>query len=40
MIYFLSQNTLSLIGVVLTTGSAITRVGLWISFFQVPLIPT
>ena len=35
-IYFLSQNTLSLIGVVLTTSSAITLIGFWIYDFMLP----
>ena len=30
LIYYLSQNTLSLIGVVLTTSSAVTLIGFWI----------
>lgn len=33
LIYYLSQNTLSLIGVVLTTSSAITLIGFWIYDF-------
>ena len=35
-IYYFSQNTLSLIGVVLTTSSAITLVGFWIYDFILP----
>jgi nitrate/TMAO reductase-like tetraheme cytochrome c subunit len=35
-IYYLSQNTLSLIGVVLTTSSAITLIGFWIYDFMLP----
>jgi nitrate/TMAO reductase-like tetraheme cytochrome c subunit len=35
-IYYLSQNTLSLIGVVLTTSSAITLIGFWIYDFVLP----
>ena len=34
LIYYLSQNTISLIGVVLTTSSAITLVGFWIYDFM------
>jgi hypothetical protein len=33
LIYYLSQNMLSLIGVVLTTSSAITLIGFWIYDF-------
>jgi hypothetical protein len=36
LIYFLGQNTLSLIGVVLTTSSAITLIGFWIYDFVLP----
>jgi hypothetical protein len=36
LVYFLSQNTLSLIGVVLTTSSAITLLGFWIYDFALP----
>jgi nitrate/TMAO reductase-like tetraheme cytochrome c subunit len=36
LIYHLSQNTLSLIGVVLTTSSAITLIGFWIYDFMLP----
>ncbi|MGB7844445.1 MAG: NapC/NirT family cytochrome c [Candidatus Acidiferrum sp.] len=36
LIYFLSQNALSLIGVVLTTSSAITLIGFWIYDFMLP----
>jgi nitrate/TMAO reductase-like tetraheme cytochrome c subunit len=36
LIYYLSQNTLSLIGVVLTTSSAITLIGFWIYDFILP----
>jgi len=36
LIYYLSQNTLSLIGVVLTTSSAVTLVGFWIYDFMLP----
>jgi NapC/NirT cytochrome c family protein len=36
LIYYLSQNTLSLIGVVLTTSSAITLIGFWIYDFMLP----
>ena len=36
VIYYLSQNTLSLIGVVLTTSSAITLIGFWIYDFMLP----
>ena len=39
LIYFLSQNTLSLIGVVLTTSSAITLIGFWIYDFVLPRTP-
>lgn len=34
LLYYLSQNTLSLIGVVLTTSSAITLVGFWMYDFM------
>ena len=36
LIYFLSQNALSLIGVVLTTSSALTLIGFWIYDFMLP----
>ena len=36
LIYYLSQNTLSLTGVVLTTSSAITLIGFWIYDFILP----
>lgn len=36
LIYYLGQNTLSLIGVVLTTSSAITLIGFWIYDFMLP----
>jgi len=36
LIYYLSQNTISLIGVVLTTSSAITLIGFWIHDFVLP----
>jgi nitrate/TMAO reductase-like tetraheme cytochrome c subunit len=36
LIYYLSQNTPSLIGVVLTTSSAVTLVGFWIYDFMLP----
>lgn len=36
LIYYLSQNTLSLIGVVLTTSAAITLIGFWIYDFMLP----
>jgi nitrate/TMAO reductase-like tetraheme cytochrome c subunit len=36
LIYFLSQNTISLIGVVLTTSSAFTLIGFWIYDFILP----
>lgn len=36
LFYYLSQNTLSLIGVVLTTSSAITLIGFWIYDFILP----
>jgi nitrate/TMAO reductase-like tetraheme cytochrome c subunit len=36
LIYHLSQNTLSLIGVVLTTSSAITLIGFWMYDFMLP----
>jgi len=36
LIYYLSQNTISLIGVVLTTSSAITLMGFWIYDFVLP----
>jgi nitrate/TMAO reductase-like tetraheme cytochrome c subunit len=36
VLYYLSQNTLSLIGVVLTTSSAITLIGFWIYDFMLP----
>ena len=36
LIYYLSQNTLSLIGVVLTTSSAVTLIGFWIYDFMLP----
>jgi len=36
LIYYLGQNTLSLIGVVLTTSSAITLIGFWIYDFLLP----
>src|SRR5215475_2042280 len=34
LLYYLSQNTISLIGVVLTTSSAITLIGFWIYDFM------
>jgi hypothetical protein len=34
LLYHLSQNTLSLIGVVLTTSSAITLIGFWMYDFM------
>jgi len=34
LLYYLSQNTLSLIGVVLTTSSAVTLIGFWIYDFM------
>jgi nitrate/TMAO reductase-like tetraheme cytochrome c subunit len=36
LLYYLSQNILSLIGVVLTTSSAITLIGFWIYDFILP----
>jgi nitrate/TMAO reductase-like tetraheme cytochrome c subunit len=36
LIYYLGQNTLSLIGVVLTSSSAITLIGFWIYDFLLP----
>jgi nitrate/TMAO reductase-like tetraheme cytochrome c subunit len=36
LMYYLSQNTISLIGVVLTTSSAITLIGFWIYDFVLP----
>src|SRR5579862_8673657 len=36
LIYYFSQNTLSLIGVALTTGSAITLIAFWIYDFILP----
>ena len=36
LIYYLSQNVLSLIGVVLTTSSAITLIGFWVYDFMLP----
>jgi len=36
LIYYFSQNTLSFIGVALTTGSAITLIGFWIYDFVLP----
>jgi len=36
LIYYLSLNTLSLVGVVLTTSSAITLIGFWIYDFALP----
>src|SRR5271169_1516164 len=36
LLYYLSQNTLSLIGVVLTTSSAITLIGFWMYDFLLP----
>src|SRR5271157_3498757 len=36
LIYFLSQNIISLIGIVLTTSSAITLIGFWIYDFMLP----
>src|SRR5208282_484075 len=36
LIYYLSQNTISLIGVVLTTSSAVTLIGFWIYDFVLP----
>ena len=36
LIYYLSQNTLSFIGVVLTTSSAVTLIGFWIYDFVLP----
>jgi hypothetical protein len=39
LIYYLSQNALSLVGVVLTTSSAITLMGFWIYDFMIPRTP-
>ena len=36
LLYYLGQNTLSLIGVVLTTSSAITLIGFWMYDFMLP----
>jgi len=36
LLYYLGQNTLSLIGVVLTTSSAITLIGFWMYDFVLP----
>lgn len=36
LIYYLGQNTISLIGVVFTTSSAITLIGFWIYDFMLP----
>ena len=36
LLYYLSQNTVSLIGVVLTTSSAITLIGFWMYDFMLP----
>jgi hypothetical protein len=36
LIYYLSQNILSLVGVVLTTSSAITLIGFWVYDFMLP----
>ena len=36
LIYYFSQNTMSLIGVTLTTGSAITLIAFWIYDFILP----
>jgi len=36
LIYYLSQNVLSLIGVVLTTSGAITLIGFWVYDFMLP----
>lgn len=36
LLYYLSQNTLSLIGVVLTTSSALTLIGFWMYDFMLP----
>jgi nitrate/TMAO reductase-like tetraheme cytochrome c subunit len=36
LIYYLSQNTLSLIGVVLTSSAALTLIGFWIYDFVLP----
>jgi hypothetical protein len=36
LLYYLSQNMLSLIGVVLTTSTAITLIGFWIYDFMLP----
>ncbi len=36
LIYYLGQNTISLIGVVFTTSSAITLIGFWIYDFTLP----
>jgi len=36
LIYFLSQNVLSLVGVVLTTSSAVTLIGFWTYDFMLP----
>jgi len=36
LLYYLSQNRLSLIGVVLTTSTAITLIGFWIYDFMLP----
>jgi hypothetical protein len=36
LLYYLGQNRLSLIGVVLTTSSAITLIGFWVYDFMLP----
>jgi nitrate/TMAO reductase-like tetraheme cytochrome c subunit len=36
LLYYLSQNTISLIGVVLTTSSAVTLIGFWMYDFMLP----
>src|SRR3974390_551613 len=36
LLYYFGQNTISLIGVVLTTSSAITLIGFWIYDFVLP----
>jgi hypothetical protein len=39
-IYYLSQTIISLIGVVLTTSSAVNLVGFWIYDFMLPELRT
>ena len=36
LFYYLSQNAISLIGVVLTTSSAVTLIAFWIYDFMLP----